>query len=71
MTVTFLVAINLDDLTSLPDVALDLQDDLESAGHDVVSVNPWARPTQQPAQNPLAALPSLIEPQQPTTERQT
>jgi hypothetical protein len=28
----------------LPDVAIDIEEDLQS-GHDVVSVEPWARPT--------------------------
>jgi hypothetical protein len=68
MTVTFLVAVNLSDLTTLADVAADIEDDLASAGHDVVSVKPWTRPTAQtPAANPFASLPSLIE---PTTQTQ-
>lgn len=61
MTVTFLVTINLDDISTLSEVALDLQDDLEQAGHSVESVKPWARPTAQVA-NPLSALPNLVEP---------
>lgn len=61
MTVTFLVALALDDLSTLSDVALDLQDDLERAGHSVESVKPWARPTAQIA-NPFTNLPNLVEP---------
>lgn len=45
MDVTFLVKINLDPglEAQLADIAGDIQDDLESAGHDVTSVQPWAR----------------------------
>jgi hypothetical protein len=63
MTVTFLVAVRLTDLSTLTDYASDIEDDLVTAGHDVVSVKPWARPTA----NPLAALPTLTE----TTQQQT
>ena len=64
--VTFLVAVNVEDLTSLPDQALDIQDDLESAGHDVVSVKPWARPSQQAS---IDAFSTLIQPQQTQLEQ--
>lgn len=50
MTVTFLVSINLDDLSTIADVAADIQDDLISAGHDVEEVKPWQRPTLTGAQ---------------------
>lgn len=66
MTVTFLVALNLDDLSTLSDVALDLQDDLEKAGHTVESVKPWARPSGQTV-SPFTALPALVEPPPPST----
>lgn len=66
MEVTYLVAVNIEDVSTIADQAADIQDDLESAGHDVVSVKPWARPTQQTA-SPIVA-PSLIQPQQTTTQ---
>jgi hypothetical protein len=62
MVVTFLVALDLDDLTTLTDVALDIQDDLERAGFNVESVKPWARPTTQSSTSPFAAIPNLVEP---------
>lgn len=61
MIVTFLVALNLDDLSSIADIASDIDDDLTSAGHTVESVKPWARPTLA-GQNPLQQLPPLVEP---------
>lgn len=63
MTVTFLVALDLDDISTLSDVALDLQDDLEQAGHSVESVKPWARPTAEP----IPSIPSLVVPPTPPT----
>jgi hypothetical protein len=62
VTVTFLVALDLDDLSTLTDVALDLQDDLEQAGHSVESVKPWARPTTTQAISPFMTLPTMVEP---------
>lgn len=67
MEVTYLVAVNIEDLSTITDQALDIQDDLESAGHDVVSVKPWARPSQQAPIDAFAAAPSLIQPQQTET----
>lgn len=61
MNVTFLVTLNLDDLSSLTDVADEISYDLSNEGREVVSVQPWARPsinvplttnTTQPTQNP-------------------
>ena len=71
MTVTFLVALNLDDITALAETATDIEDAL--AGHfNIVSVKSWARPTSQ---TPFQSLPPLIEPTtnqpQPTTETNT
>lgn len=43
-TVAFIVKINLDDLSSLPDVTTDIEDDLSQAGYEVVDVAPWSRP---------------------------
>lgn len=47
MTVTFLVEIDLDDglLPQLAEIAADITEDLEAAGHSVNSVKPWARPS--------------------------
>lgn len=67
MTVTFLVALDLSDISTLTEIALDIQEDLEQAGHSVESVRPWARPSAQPRtiSNPLTALPNLVEPPTP------
>lgn len=55
MDVTFLVKINIQDVSQLSSIAEDISDDLISAGHDVASVVPWARPTTAPSiANPLA-----------------
>ena len=48
MHVTFLIAINLDDLSDLPGVAQEINDDLNQSGFEVLSVAPWARPALQP-----------------------
>lgn len=45
MQVAFIVKLDLPDTTNLPGLALELQDDLADAGHVVLSVQPWARPT--------------------------
>jgi hypothetical protein len=47
MNVTFLVSINLDDLSSLPDIASEIEADLSESGFEVISVAPWARPALQ------------------------
>ena len=46
MTITFLVAINTDDVnpTTLLDLASDIEEDLLRSGMDVESVKPWQRP---------------------------
>lgn len=61
MTVTFLVELNLQDLSNLAGISEELLDDL-SENFDVISVKPWARPTG----NPLAAIPNLTEIAPPT-----
>jgi len=45
MTVAFIAQINLDDLSNLPDVAREIQEDLTNAGFDVKSVEAWQRPS--------------------------
>lgn len=45
MNVTFLVALNLDDVSSLADISNEINDDLSNSGFEVVSVQPWARPS--------------------------
>jgi hypothetical protein len=50
MTVTFLVALEIDDVSDLPALAEDIWDDLGASGHSVQSVKPWARPTIPTAQ---------------------
>lgn len=44
MKVAFIVNIELEDPSMAADTAVDIEDDLVSAGFDVVSVQPWARP---------------------------
>lgn len=61
MTVTFLVAVNITDLSQLSDTALSIQEDLEYSGHDVDSVHPWARPNNPRAQ-PAGGFTSLQVP---------
>lgn len=45
--VTFLVHLNMQDASAIgmSSVAEDIAHDLEAAGHDVLSVAPWMRPT--------------------------
>jgi hypothetical protein len=45
MTVTYLVAINIDDPSEVEGLALEIDDILTDQGIDVTSVAPWARPT--------------------------
>jgi hypothetical protein len=45
MNVAFITVLNLDDLSNLPDVAAEISDDLSNSGFEVVSVQPWARPS--------------------------
>jgi hypothetical protein len=45
MTSTFIVTLEIGDVSMIPDTALDIEDDLIAAGHDVIVVKPWARPT--------------------------
>lgn len=67
MTVTFLVPVNLTDLTDLPSIALDIEDDLRAAGHDISegTVHPWARPNL-PLASPAEGFVSLQAPIPPT-----
>lgn len=44
MTVTYLVAIDLLDPTTIADTALDIEDALAENGLEITSVTPWARP---------------------------
>lgn len=60
MNVTFLVEINISDLSDLPGIADEIESDLSD--FEVISVKPWARP----AGNPLAAIPNITEIQPPT-----
>ncbi len=43
MTITFLVAINSDDVLGAPSMAEDITDALDGAGFLVESVKPWHR----------------------------
>lgn len=63
MEVTFLVRINLDDLSSLSDIADEISGDLSDSGFEVKFVAPWARPSlQQQGVLPMS---------QTTTQQQT
>ena len=49
MNVAFIAQINLDDLSDLPGVSREIQEDLTNSGFEVVSVAPWQRPSlEQP-----------------------
>lgn len=70
MTRTLLVALNVTDGSLLTDLAVDIENDLTSAGHDVVSVRPWGSPLDQLTPNApitLSPTPSLspVEPAPP------
>ena len=45
MTATLLVTIEIDDPSTLPALADEIFDDLAGGGHDIISVEPWARPS--------------------------
>jgi len=42
---TFLVTLNLDDVSMVQQIAEDIDSDLMDSGYEVVEVKPWARPT--------------------------
>jgi hypothetical protein len=65
MNVAFIVQINLDDLSNLPDVSREIQEDLNNAGFEVVQVKPWQRPSLQVGGTPLFSS-EQTQPQQPT-----
>lgn len=68
MTITFLVAINTDDVspTTLIDLASDIEEDLLRSGMDVESVKPWQRPSLG-LQLPEAQQTLVPNPQPPAT----
>ena len=48
MTVSYIVTLDLPDGMSPPeiaDVGLDITDELVTSGFEVISINPWARPS--------------------------
>jgi len=45
MNATFLVTLNLDDVSMVQQIAEDIDNDLMDSGYEVVEVKPWARPT--------------------------
>ena len=69
MTVAFIVQINLDDLSGLPDVAAEIVDDLSGAGFDVIDVQPWKRPSlvQQGSLLPTTIVPQTNQNQENQT----
>jgi len=50
MTAAFIITLELSELSpdALANAAEDLFEAAEGAGHDVVDVKPWARPSLQP-----------------------
>lgn len=64
MTRTLLVALNVSDGSLLTDLAVDIETDLTSAGHDVVSVRPWGSPLDQLTPN-APATPIVLPPSSP------
>jgi hypothetical protein len=66
MNVTFLVDINLDDLSSLADTASDIEQDLSNAGYEVNGVKPWQRPSLlQPGQPAVPTTNQTTQPIEP------
>jgi hypothetical protein len=65
VNVAFIVQINLDDLSNLPDVSREIQDDLNNAGFEVTKVAPWQRPSLKLGGSNLFT----PTPEQPTTEQ--
>jgi hypothetical protein len=70
MTRTLLLALNVSDGSLLSDLAVDVENDLIAAGHDVVSVRPWGSPLDQltpttPITLPTATPLSPVEPAPP------
>lgn len=60
MTRTFLVELELGSESDLIGMALDLKDDLETAGWDVKSVKPWAGKTLGPVASPVVLPPGNL-----------
>lgn len=57
MTRTFLVSLNLTDTSDMPGLAQDISDDLNAAGHNVISVHPWGTPLESLQASALGILP--------------
>lgn len=64
MVVTFLVPVNLESLTDLPSLAIEIEEALAARGLDVApnTVHPWARPNNPLAQ-PAGGFTSLTQPE--------
>jgi predicted CoA-binding protein len=45
VNVAFITEVNLDDLSDLAGTASEIEQDLNNAGFEVISVKPWARPS--------------------------
>ena len=45
MKSTFIVTLEIADVNDIPNIAIDIEDDLMQSGHDVIEVKPWTRPT--------------------------
>ena len=45
MNATYLVTIEVENEMVIPQVSMDIEDELSEAGFDVIKVVPWARPT--------------------------
>lgn len=58
MNVAFIAELNLDDLSDLAGTASEIEQDLNNAGFEVISVTPWKRP-------------SLLQPGQPSVPTTT
>jgi hypothetical protein len=44
-TITFLVTMNVDDVSMVQQIAEDIDNDLMDSGYDVTEVKPWSRPS--------------------------
>lgn len=61
MDVTYLVAVSISDVSQLTATAEQIEEDLSSSGHEVLSVHPWARPNVAATQ-PAGGFTSLTVP---------
>lgn len=65
MTATFLLEVELTDVSSLNETAEDIADAVAGAGVAITSVKPWARPSQTTAMPVPSGLGDVFQPPTP------